>query len=279
MLLNLKTLHKPKSVKEAAALLAQPGTYPLYNGVALQRSSSPHVLAAVQLDDLKLDYAIDSDTSLRLGTMLTLEQARAACEERAEAHPRLGAVATMLAQEVPQTLRNTMALGDLLMERDPQSPTLTLFLALGAVIKRLDVVMHLTMPAWFSTPGDVRRHLIGQVRITRGPREAAVAYEKVARTPADAPIVGAVASVECQPESNALHTTLAMCGIASTPIPQPDTARVFDETRDIYAALDYLVLDPPGDHWGSRDYRLEMARVVARRAVIRAWEQAQAYRS
>jgi hypothetical protein len=48
---------------------------------------------------------------------------------------------------------------------------------------------------------------------------------------------------------------------------QTDTAQIFDATGDIEAALVELELDPVGDHWGSREYRSEMARVLARRVL------------
>jgi len=270
MLLNLKTIHTPATFEEAISALAQPGTYPLYGGAALQRSSSPDVQAGVDLSKLGLGYVRDSDNSLRLGSMLTLEQVRQACMERGVGHPRLAALAAILAEDWPETLRNTMTLGDLLVEREPQSMTNALLLALGVVIKRVDLNVHLTMPAWLTIPVDVSRYLVAHVRIQRGSQAVKVATEKVARTPADAPIVGAVACIEKAQAPVAHYTTLALCGVAKPPIPQPDAARTFDETGSIDAALDKLILDPPDDHWGSREYRSEMARVLTRRVLERA---------
>jgi CO/xanthine dehydrogenase FAD-binding subunit len=269
MLLNLKTIHRPETLDEAIMLLRDPGTFPLYGGGALQRNPRPNVQAAVQLERLQLDYVRDSENSLRLGSMLTLEQVRQACDERAEAHPRLGAVGEALKMDFPETLRHTLTLGDLLVERNPQSWTLTLLLALGGVLKRLDVDMHFTMAAWLSVPDDVSRYLIAHMRLSRGSQQTAVAFEKVARTPADAPIVGAVAAAEAG-EGGYTHTTLAVCGVAPMPIPQPAAARALDMQEDMDTVLDALRLNPTGDHWGSAEYRTEMARVVCRRALTRA---------
>lgn len=272
MQLNLKTIHKPTTLDEAVELLQTPGTFPLYGGAALQRNPRKDVEAVIDLRALDLAYVRDSENSLRLGTMLTLEQVREVCAERGAEHPKLGAIATMLKEEMPETLRNTFTLGDLLVERNPQSPTLTLLLALGAVLKRIDVQMHFTMAAWLGMGTDVARYLIGQVRITRGPQRAAVAYEKVSRTPADLPIVGAVAYVAPGDATHPSFNALALCGVAPTPVPQPNVAQVLAETGDLERALDNLVLDPPGDHWGSADYRAEMARTLSRRALQRALE-------
>jgi len=60
MLLNLKTIHKPATVEEAAGLLADPGVYPLYGGAALHRANRTDVEAALDLGQLGLDFVRDS---------------------------------------------------------------------------------------------------------------------------------------------------------------------------------------------------------------------------
>jgi CO/xanthine dehydrogenase FAD-binding subunit len=274
MLLNLSTIFRPATVEEAAALISRPGVYPLYGGAALQRRADPNVKAGIDMSGLKLDYVHDSENSLRLGSMLTLEQVRQACADRGAEHPKLAGLASVLAAEMPETLRNTYTLGDLLVERDPNSLTMALFLALGAILKRVDIDMHFTAGAWIGMVNtDVSRYLIGHLRVTRGPRRAAVAFEKVARTPADAPIVGAVVYTALGDDDRTSFTALALCGVAPTPIRQPEVIRVLTETGDMDRALDSLELDPPDDYLGSREYRDEMARVVSRRALERALEQ------
>lgn len=276
MLLNLKTIHTPATLEEAIALVRQPGTFPLYGGAALQRSARADVQAAVDLRQLGLDFVRDSEDSVRLGAMLTLEQVRAACAERGAEFPKLAAIAALLKEEMPETQRNTFTLGDLLVERNPQSPTLTGLLALGAIVTRLDLDMRFTMGAWLGLQQDAARYLLGRVRLTRGTPHCAVAYEKVARTPADLPIVGAVAYVTPGQGGKFPFVALALCGVAAHPVAQPNVAQVLAETGDIERALENLVLNPPSDHWGSAEYRTEMARVLSRRALARALEQARA---
>lgn len=275
MLLNLKTIHQPTTLVEAISLVQQPGTYPLYGSAALQRSSNPDVTAGIDMSRLELDYVRDSEHSLRFGSMLTLEQARQACLERGEAHPKLAGLAMVLKAEMPEAQRHTFTVGDLLMERNPQSPTLTALLAMGGIIKRVDLEMRFTVAAWLLMRQEFQRWLLAQVRVTRGGRRCGVAYEKVGRTPADAPIVGAVAYVKLEEDAQHVQARLALCGIAPTQLPQPRVTRTWEESGDLNAALDALELDPPDDHWGSADYRTEMARVVARRALQRAREIAQ----
>jgi CO/xanthine dehydrogenase FAD-binding subunit len=75
------------------------------------------------------------------------------------------------------------------------------------------------------------------------------ASARVARTPADQPIVAAVARLA---PSGQLH--LALCGAANTPIlVDPDKVKA--------------ALNPPGDFRGSSAYRRQMAVVLAERVV------------
>lgn len=273
MLLNLKTVYEPQTLDEALQRLAEPGVYPLYGGVALQRSANPAVEAAIKLNRLGLDRVEESDDALTLGSMLSLEQARQACLD-AGSVPTLRALADTLRADQPETLRHTMTLGDLLVERDPQSLTLALLLALGATVRRVDKAMHLTVSSWLSAEEDLARCLIADISVPLGAAQAGVGVEKVARTPADAPIVAAVAYVELSEDDRPAYSTLALVGVADRAVRQNEVERVLDETGDIEQALGALAVDPPGDHWGSAEYRAEMARVTARRALLAALAQA-----
>ena len=265
MLVNLKTIHIPATEAEALTLLQQAGHFPLYGGAALQRHPRPDVEAVVDLSRLELDRAAEHGDVLRLGSMMTLERARQTCLERGEAHPLLDGVARALKEDLPETLRNTFTLGDLLVERDPQSVTLTLLLALDARIAVAGEEEALSVAEWLASGDAAWRALLTQVSVPRGPARAVVVFQKVARTPADAPIVGAVAAAWA--DHGERHTALALCGAGPWPLAQPEAARRFDQSGNMDAALDALALDPPDDHWGSREYRAEMARVVTRRAL------------
>jgi len=276
MLLNLKTIYEPRTLDEALRHLAAPGVYPLYGGVALQRASNAAVEAVIKLDHLGLDRVEANEGALVFGSMLSLEQVRQACLERAAASPALRALAETLRADQPETLRHTMTLGDLLVERDPQSLTLALLLALGATIRRVDRAMLLTASAWLSADGDLARSLLADVSVPAGAAQAGVGIEKVARTPADAPIVAAVAYIELNEDDRPAYLALALVGVADYAVRQPEVERALEDTGEIERALDALAVDPGGDHWGSAEYRAEMARVTARRALAAAIAQASA---
>ena len=244
MLLNLKTVYEPETLDEALRRLAEPGVYPLYGGVALQRSGNLAVEAAVKLDRLGLDRVEEADEAVSFGSMLSLEQVRQACLERGTAMPTLRALADTLRADQPETLRHTMTLGDLLVERDPQSLKLALLLALGATVRRLDQAMHLTVASWLSAEEDLARCLIADVSVPLGETQAGVGIEKVSRTPADAPIVAAVAYVEMSDDDRPAYSSLALVGVADRAVRQDGVARALDETGDVERALEALAVDP-----------------------------------
>src|SRR5438132_4952214 len=121
MLINLRTLHKPPTLEEAVELLARPGVYPLYgNGASLIRLDLSNIEEAVDLTHLVArDNSIEADGDLHLGSASTLEHI---CAQLAEIDVTLGGgLSAIVKAEVPETLRNTLTLGDVLLEHNANS--------------------------------------------------------------------------------------------------------------------------------------------------------------
>jgi CO/xanthine dehydrogenase FAD-binding subunit len=253
MLIGVETIHQPNTVDEAAELV-NATVRPLYGGVALHRESPHDVVAVVNLHQLGLDQSRLESQRLLLGSMLTLEGVRQICNN--PEIPNGAFLAEVIRQEAPINLRNTMTLGDALIERRANSVLLTALVALEATVNTTKG--NLSIQEWLDVPkADIRTALILEVSLLRGSPQARHAFQKVARTPADAPIVGAIAVVENE------VVRLALCGVANHPI---------SVTSDLSAAIelvDNLELNPPGDHWGSSEYRAAMGRLMARRVLER----------
>jgi len=234
MLPNLRTLHRPTTINEAAALLARLGVKPLYGG-ALIRENDRDLTEAVDLSRLGLNTIAVTEQAdghwLNIGSMVTLEQVRVfALEQTAVA---MCALAAVLLTEYPETLRNALTPGDVITEMRPNSLLLTFFVALG---ERTAIVRH----------GGI---IIARcVRLDSPQDHAGFGFDKVSRTPADAPIVGAVAWVEAN-----VTPRVAVCGLTQSPM-------VY--TEGMPSQID--------DYLGSAGYRTQVAAVVARRALERA---------
>ena len=164
-------------------------------------------------------------------------------------------------------MRNTMTIGDMLCER-----------ASNAVVRSAFVLLDAQFDAngwprfihdWLKAPSlEVKSALITEIAIEQGSPVGRYAYEKVSRTPADAPIVGAMSYIERNGDGAILDARLAVCGVADYPIPLPSVDEELISTNgDLDRALSKLNVSPQGDHWGSSDYRTAMTRVLSRRVL------------
>jgi CO/xanthine dehydrogenase FAD-binding subunit len=100
----------------------------------------------------------------------------------------------------------------------------------------------------------LRGKLITQIKV---PRNVALAYEYVARTPADLPIV---CTALAQWPSG--RTRLALGGFGAVPFlacDGPETAGVETAAKEAYSQAE--------DEWGSAEYRMEIAVVLAGRCL------------
>jgi CO/xanthine dehydrogenase FAD-binding subunit len=241
MLINLQTIHRPETIEEAAGLLKRSGVYPVYGGGAyLIRAGNPDVQGAVDLArTVNAHYGIIAGTPW-IGGCATLETITAS-------DAQIGAI---VRAEAAWTLRNTLTLGDVLMECQPDSLLLALLCGLEAQVICPDDAP-ITIEEWigmsleeWSTRVILRVELPDYV-----PRRVAVALEKVSRTPADRPIVAAIGF------SNLAHPApyALVVGVANRPV------------RYIPGLQSRL-----SDYRGSAEYRTEMAKLLAGRAIAAA---------
>src|SRR5947209_809289 len=115
MLANLRRIHKPQSLDEAAALLKQPGVYPLYGpGASLIRSNNQEIEEAVDLTGL-------IGAGVHVGATSSMIEGCATLETLAGSDPKISSI---VSQEAPETQRNAITVADLLMERPITSLTL-----------------------------------------------------------------------------------------------------------------------------------------------------------
>lgn len=248
----IREVHRPKTIEEALQLLSRQGTVTVAmgGGTVLNRPS-PEPVAVVDLQDLGLDQVEVKGNALSLGATVTL----ASLLELPELPETLAQVIRL---EATYNLRQVATLAGTLIAADGRSPLATALLALDAV---LDVVGAGTAVEQFSL-GDLlpmrNEKLRGRLvtRLTL-PLNARLAYESVARTPADLPVICAAAAI--WPSG---RTRLALGGFGGAPLVALDGPE--SQGAEIAARSAY---SDAGDEWASAEYRGEMAAVLARRCI------------
>jgi len=253
MLIHLQQSVTPHSLHEASEVLKQSGVYPLYGGgAALIRANLRDVHTAVDLRGLVSAECRVDGNNLYLGAAASLESIAAF-------RPAFGA---LLRAELPITLRHALTLGDLLLEAPSDSLFLTMLYGAGA---RIDTPARgaddlIEFGRWFTLdPQERAQHLVQGVALPYFANTPwRFAFAKVARTPADRPIVAAVGFAyagEPDPGSFAV-----VCGLAPQPVRYSPGM-----TSQI------------GDYRGSAEYRAAMAQTLVAQALEAA--EAEARRS
>ena len=242
----ITTYHRPKTLDEALTLLTQPNRIPLGGGTLLSRSTSDSV-EVVDLQALSLDSVTRSGNNLEIGATVTLQQLLESvhCPEALKAALKL---------EAPLNIRNTATVAGTLVACDGRSTYATALLALDA---KLDI----RPPAGESQVSTIGEFLPlrprGLITSIILPLNARLAFEYVARTPADNPIVCAALA-----QWNSGRTRLALGGYGKTPLLAMDGTEA--EGAETAARNAF---HEAGDEYASADYRMDTAATLARRCL------------
>lgn len=247
--------YRPQNLDEALTILAQPDTVPLGGGTLLSRTGFAPV-KAVDLQSLGLNFLRKKGNNLELGATVTLQQLL-------ESEYVNEALKPALKLEAPLNLRNAATLAGTLVAADSRSTLTTILLALDAKVtldsgpqtadgQRSTVIAlgdFLPLRS-VSLPGK----LITQFEF---PLNAKLAFESVARTPADKPIV--CAALAQWPSG---RTRLALGGYGKVPLLAMDGT----ESDGLEAAARNAFHEAT-DEWASAEYRMDVAATLAKRCL------------
>ncbi|HLO30058.1 MAG TPA: FAD binding domain-containing protein [Anaerolineales bacterium] len=243
--------HRPKTLDEALALLAQPNVTPLGGGTLLTHSQ-PDPIEVVDLQSLSLNTLKKSGNNLEIGATVTLQQLL----EWEHCPP---ALKSALKLEAPLNLRNAATVAGTLVACDGRSTFAAVLLALDAKLEemRLD---HSKVETRGSNIGDflplknLHSALITSITM---PLNVKIAFEYVSRTPADKPIVCAALA-----QWNSGRTRLVLGGHGKSPLLAMDGT----EAEGVEAAARNAFHEAT-DEWASSEYRMEVAATLARRCL------------
>jgi CO/xanthine dehydrogenase FAD-binding subunit len=238
--------HRPQTLDEALKLLAQPNTLPLGGGTLLSHSQADSV-QVVDLQALGLNSIKKNGNNLEIGATATLQQL---LED--EACP--AALKSALKLEAPLNLRNAGTAAGTIVTCDGRSTFVTVLLALDAKIE----LRYSNLESRTLNIGDFLplrpRGLITSITI---PLNVKIAFESVARTPADKPIVCVV--LAGWPSG---RTRLAVGGYGKAPMLAMDGT----EAEGVEAAARNAFHEAK-DEWASAEYRMDVAATLAKRCM------------
>ena len=241
---QLNAYHRPTSVNQALKLLARSevNTAVIAGGSHLVPCISELVDEVVDLQAVGLTEVSFTGKGLTLGAMVRLQTI--VSDTRAPDLLRQTA-----RREGPNTFRNVATIGGIVAAPGKDSELLAALLVLKADVKIQTLGNTKTMPlADFlqDVPAALGGGLVTSVSMaTMG--KTAVA--RVARTPADHPIVAAVGRLTGNGQ-----LLLALCGVDNMP--------VLVDPQNVKAAV-----NPLSDFRGSREYRRQMAATLTQRVV------------
>jgi len=242
--------HRPKTLDEALILLTQPNTLPLGGGTLLSKPTSDSV-QAVDLQLLGLDTLKKNGNNLELGASLTLQSLLESkhCPE---------ALKSALKLEAPLNIRNTATVAGTLVSCDGRSTFASVLLAMDAKIttnskQKDEETINI---GEFLPLRNIQGVLITSITL---PANVKIAFETVARTPADKPIVCAAVT-----QWNSGRTRLVLGGYGKSPMLAMDGT----EAEGIEAAAKNTYHEAT-DEYASAEYRMDVAATLGKRCLER----------
>ena len=240
--------YRPDSVQETLELLARTEvlSVPMGGGTVLNQPS-PDPVAAIDLQSLGLNTLTEKGNRIQIGATVTLQQMLTS--------NMVQALKAALRHEATYNIRQVATIAGSLVSANGRSPLATVLLAMGAELDILPGDEQISLGSYQALREQRKpNHLITKITI---PNNVRLAYEYVARTPADLPIV--CVSLAQWPSG---RTRVALGGYGNAPIlamdgPESDGAE--SAARNAYREA--------GDQWASAEYRSDVAAKLTKRCV------------
>lgn len=275
--MQFAAFHKPTTIDEALRLLrnATGRSVVMAGGTWLNGESTRDVSAVVDISGLglnRIEHSV-SPATIRIGASVTLEELRNYFVDVSG----LDTISFTAAATAPLNIRNQATISGAIVTADSLSPLVTALLACDAELHiEADESRRMSLSAFLAYRDRLINQplLITHIVLPVPSPDTHSAYERVARTPKDHPIVCAVAKCATK-DGIAGNVRIAVGGAAALPI-RLSAAEYALEKKEVERYLDAAVneavrlLAPPNDWLGSTHYRKAMVQVLVTRAVRRA---------
>ena len=238
--------HRPKTLPEALQLLSRPGVIPLGGGTAINTPLfKDKDFAVVDLQNLDLNQITLSGYTLNIGSTATLQQLL-------ESPDSPEALKQAIQREAALNIRNAATVAGTLVSAGGRSAFATAMLALDAkVTVNSDKSTVISLAEYWALRPQ------GLITLISIPVNVKFAYEQVARTPADLPIVCAALALW-----NSGRTRLALGGTGQSPLLAMDGT----EAAGLESAAQNAFHEA-NDQWASAEYRMDVAATLAKRCL------------
>lgn len=241
--------HRPDTIDEALTLLGRQDrkTVPLGGGTVLNAPSEEQ-LAVVDLQNLGLNAIKKKGGKLTIGAAASLQDLL-----NQDALPE--ALAVAIRHEAAYNLRQTATVAGTLVAADGRSAFAMAMLALDAQLLWLPGEEKQALGEFMPLREEGRAgRLISEISISTQPK---LAYEYVARSPADLPIVGVAAAG--WPSG---RTRIVLGGYGKAPLTVMDGQEQEGALPVVENA--FLTAD---DEWASAEYRVDAAKTLTKRCL------------
>lgn len=275
--------HRPDSVDEALALLAEHGDdakvlaggQSLVPLMAMRMARPQHVIDIGRLGDLtRVD--IGADGSCRIGALVRHASAERSAEVRAHA-PLVHGAMPLIAHRAIRT-RGTVV--GSIAHADPAAEMPAVTIAVGATMTAVSTNGERTIPAGEFFEGYLQTalradELLTHVTFPTWPSGACGSVVEVSRRSGDYALVGLATRLQVDGDT-VTDAALSYFGVASTPVRVVEAERALvgaPATADSFARAAEIVtrqLAPPADIHGSSNYRRHLAAVLTRRGLHQA---------
>jgi CO/xanthine dehydrogenase FAD-binding subunit len=238
--------NRPQTLEEALKLLSKPNTRPLGGGTVLSQLKDD-TFSVVDLQSIGLDTYRQSGNNLEIGATVTLQKLL-------ESPSIFESIKKAIRLETPLNLRTLGTIAGSMVACDGRSPFAAIMLAMDAKCNLAgDKKTSIPFGDLLANRGEfLRGKLITSIVI---PVNVKPAFEFVARTPADKPIISA--ALANWPSG---RTRLVLGGWG----PAPTLAMDGNEPGGLKEAARNAAMGAVDD-WASSDYRMDVAGILAER--------------
>jgi CO/xanthine dehydrogenase FAD-binding subunit len=280
--------HRPDTVEGALALLTEHGydAKLLAGGQSLVPAMNFRLAAPAVLIDLNripgLDAIAEAEGGVRIGAMVR--------QRSAERSTLLAERAPLIAETLPfvahAQIRNRGTMGGSIAHADPAAELPAVMLALGARFHlrgpggTRTVTAEEFFTGLFGTALEPEEMLV-EIEVPTAAPNTGFAFDEISRRHGDFALAGVAASVQVDAEGRCTNARIALLSVGDGPVLAAQASAALDgqsPTAEAIAAAANAAahqdIDPPGDIHATPAYRRQLAEVLVRRVLPRAFERA-----